>query len=117
MSKLGELKAAYAKATAYADAWEPTDVALFMQLSHDLTPALILAAEALDLVQRAWVGDGVDMATAVDAVLIAQKELEMAGCDLSDHDMFRCTKCNALGGIDGSVQTDAGLVCEFCSGS
>lgn len=27
--------------------------------------------DACDLVQRAWVGDGVDMATAVDACLLA----------------------------------------------
>lgn len=35
---------------------------------HGAAPSL---AEACDLVQRAWVGDGVDMATAVDAALLA----------------------------------------------
>jgi hypothetical protein len=44
--------------------------------SGDLAIAQIAAAaptllEAADLVQRAWVGDGVDMVTAVDAILLA----------------------------------------------
>ncbi len=47
----------------------------------DIADANLIAAapdmyEALELVDRAWVGDGVDMARAVDAVLLAKSKAE-----------------------------------------
>ena len=49
-------------------------------VERDVNAHLIAAApdmyEACQLVDRAWVGDGVDMATAVDAVLLALAKAE-----------------------------------------
>ncbi len=63
--------------------------------------------------------DALDGETNPDTRLVIERHIDEVNTlindyDLSDDDLFECTKCSHIADIDDSHKTENGLICDIC---